>query len=142
MAAVIALSMSVSAPAAMAQISSPQRSGGVTILGKVLNPAGVPAADALVRLEQNGVQGAVETKTNAAGAFSFPALQAGNYTLSAEKAGLRSRAADVTASLQGDSKQVDLVLQDSTAASPSSPSSMQAMEFADKPRLSRGRRSP
>jgi tetratricopeptide (TPR) repeat protein len=133
MAAVIALSMSVPVPAAMAQLSSPQRSGGVTILGKVFNPAGVPAADALVRLERNGVQGAVETKTNAAGAFSFPALQAGNYTLSAEKAGLHSRAAAVTASLPEDSRQIDLVLQDSTVAGPASPSSMQAMEFADKP---------
>jgi tetratricopeptide (TPR) repeat protein len=136
MAAVIAASMSVLVPAAMAQPTSPQCSAGVAIQGKVIDPAGGPAADALVRLEQNGVPGAVETKTNAAGAFSFPSLQTGNYILSAEKAGLRSRAAAVSALSQGDRKLVDLVLQDSAAPSATiaaSPSSMQAMEFADKP---------
>src|ERR1019366_2361634 len=95
------------------------------------------AADALVRLEQKGVAGAVETRTNAAGAFAFSALKGGSYALSAEKSGLRSRVADVVASPQGDPTQVRLVLGDA-GGGPSDPgasrsSATQAMEFENKP---------
>ncbi len=134
---VIAALMSVWVPAAVAQQASPQHADGVTIRGTVLNSADKFVGDASVRLEQKGVQGVVETKTDAAGVYAFRALQAGSYTLSAEKTGLRSRAITVIASSPGDQKQVDLVLEvsgvvqkDSTA---SSPPSTQAMEFADKP---------
>ncbi len=134
---VIAALMSASVPAAVAQQASPQHADGVTIRGAVLNSADKFIGDASVRLQQEKAQGVVETKTNAAGVYAFSALQTGSYILSAEKAGLRSRAITVIASSPGDQKQVDLVLEvsgvarkDSTA---SSLSSTQAMEFADKP---------
>jgi tetratricopeptide (TPR) repeat protein len=131
---VIAALMSVSILSGVAQHSSPQPADGVTIRGAVLNSVDKFIGDATVRLEQKGAQGVVETKTNAVGVYVFSALQTGSYILSAEKAGLRSRAMAVIASSPGDRKQIDLVLEisgvDSTA---SSPSSTQAMEFADKP---------
>jgi tetratricopeptide (TPR) repeat protein len=129
--------MSVSTPAAVAQQASPQHADGVTIRGTVLNSADKFIGDASVRLEQKGAQGVVETKTNAAGVYAFSALQTGSYILSAEKTGLRSHAVTVIASSPGDQKQVDLVLEVSGAvqkgSTASSPSSTQAMEFADKP---------
>jgi tetratricopeptide (TPR) repeat protein len=124
---VIAALMSASVPAAVAQQASPQHADGVTIRGTVLNSADKFIGDASVRLQQEKAQGVVETKTNAAGVYAFSALQTGSYILRAEKSGLRSRAITVIASSPGDQKQVDLVLEDST------PSSTQAMEFADKP---------
>ena len=73
----------------------------------------------------------VEAKTSATGAFAFSGIPAGSYTLSAEKAGLRSRSAIVIASSSGNQEPVNLVLEvDSTT---SAPSSTQGMEFADKP---------
>jgi tetratricopeptide (TPR) repeat protein len=124
---VIAALMSASVPAAVAQQASPPHADGVTIRGSVLNSADKFIGDASVRLQPEKAQGVVETKTNAAGVYAFSALQTGSYLLRAEKSGLRSRAITVIASSPGDQKQVDLVLEDST------PSSTQAMEFADKP---------
>jgi tetratricopeptide (TPR) repeat protein len=139
--AALAALMSLSIPPAVAQQASPQHSDGVAIQGTVLSAAGKLVGGATVRLEQTGVPGAQETKSNEAGVFAFSTLRMGSYILSAEKAGLRSRATTVIASSQDDQKQVNLVLEnsreDSGAAhadsSSSSSSSTQTMEFADKP---------
>ena len=98
------------------------------IKGTVLDPAGNPVSDAAVKLERKDVSGAEEAKTSATGAFTFSALRVGNYTLSAEKSGLRTRSAIIAACPAGNPKPLDLVL-DPSAAATSSP----AMEFADKP---------
>jgi tetratricopeptide (TPR) repeat protein len=133
--------MSVSTQAAVAQQVSPQHSDGVAIQGTVLSVAGKLVGGATVRLEQKGVSGTMETKSNAAGAFSFWVLRTGRYILTAEKSGLRSPAAIVVASSKGDQDKVNLVLEKSgedseaihTDSSVSLSSSTQAMEFADKP---------
>ena len=124
---VIAALMSASVPAAIAQQASPLHVDGITIRGTVLNSADKFIGDASVRLQQENAPGIVETKTNAAGVYAFSALKTGSYILRAEKTGLRSRAITVIASSPGEQKQVNLVLEDSTA------SSAQAMEFADNP---------
>ena len=98
------------------------------VQGKVVNSAGTVVGDASVRLEQEGVPGARETKTSAAGVFAFSALPVGNYQLSAQKAELRTRSATVQVGSSGDEKHVDLVLDRRLDQS-----STQAMEFADKP---------
>jgi tetratricopeptide (TPR) repeat protein len=130
----IALLMSVSIPAALAQQGSSQQADRAAtqcaIKGSVLDSAGKPVADASVRLERKGVPGAVEAKTSATGGFAFSALAVGSYTLSAEKSGLRSRSTVVAASPDGDQTRVDLVL---GASDGDAPSSTPAMEFADKP---------
>ncbi len=132
--AALAALMSFAIQAVVAQQASQERAEKVAIEGIVLNAAGKLVGDATVRLEQAGVPGAQETKSNAAGVFAFSALRAGNYILSAEKQGLRSRAITVIASPREDRKQVNLVLEDSGAApAGSSDTSSQAMEFADKP---------
>jgi tetratricopeptide (TPR) repeat protein len=134
---VVAALISVAIPAAAAQYTSSQHSVGVTIQGSVLNSAGRPVGDALVRLEQQGVPGGLETKTSGAGVFRFSAPGTGSYNLSAEKSGLRSRAAAVVVSSLGEQKQINLVLEDSTPvhadSSASSVPSTQVMEFADEP---------
>ncbi len=122
---------------AFAQQPSTQQPARSTIQGTVFDAAGKAAADALVRLEQEGVAGVVETRTNADGAFAFSSLAAGRYRVSAEKSGVRSRVAEVIASAAGEPQQLHLVLENAggvpsrPAASVSSES--QAMEFADKP---------
>jgi tetratricopeptide (TPR) repeat protein len=106
------------------------------VQGKVVDSAGTVVGDAAVRLEQEGISGARETKTSAAGVFAFSDLPAGNYQLSAQKAELRTRSATIQVGSPGDEKHVDLVLlandlivkgQDDAQAS------IQTMEFADKP---------
>jgi tetratricopeptide (TPR) repeat protein len=119
-----ALLMVASALLAVAQQAS------VTIHGTVLTSAGKPVGDAAVKLQQKGIAGALETKSDASGAFTFSALPVDSYLLSAEKSGLRSRPTTAPASPPGDQRQVDLVLD--TNAAPST-SSAQAMEFADQP---------
>jgi tetratricopeptide (TPR) repeat protein len=103
-----------------------QGPNGGTVQGTLVNSSGTVVGDASVRLEQEGVPGARETKTNAAGVFAFSALPAGNYQLSAHKAELRTRSATVQVGSSGDEKHVDLVLDNAQ-------SSIQTMEFADKP---------
>jgi tetratricopeptide (TPR) repeat protein len=107
-----------------------QRMDGGRVQGRVLNSAGTVVGDVSVRLEQEGVPGARETKTSSAGVFTFSALPAGNYQLSAQKAELRTRSATVQVGSSENENRVDLVLED--AQSPIQ-SSTQAMEFADKP---------
>jgi tetratricopeptide (TPR) repeat protein len=104
--------------------------------GKVANSAGTMVGDASVRLEQAGVPGARETKTNAAGVFAFSALPAGNYQLSAQRGELRTRSAAIQVESPGDEKHVELVLLPNDLLvkdQVGTQSSIQAMEFADKP---------
>lgn len=133
---VVAALLSVALAPAIAQQASPQPVNEVTIQGSVLSPAGKPVADALVRLEQEGVPGAVEMKTNSAGEFAFSLLKTGRYSLSASKPGARSRNTAVAAIQPGEQKRVELVLEDAASpadSSATSPPSNAAMEFADKP---------
>ncbi len=122
-AGVIALLMSLSPAIA-------QHTDGGTVQGTVVNSAGALVGDASVTLEQEGVAGARETKTSAAGVFAFSALPAGSYRLSAHKAELRTRSATVQVGPSGGENHLDLVLDQAASSIQSSP---QAMEFADKP---------
>ena len=106
-----------------------KNSNQVTIHGAVTDPANKPVTDARVQLEQQGIAGPIETKTNSSGIFVFSKIPAGNYKLSAKKSGLSSAAVTVVASSQADQK-IDLKLQDTNA---SSSTTSLAMEFADKP---------
>jgi tetratricopeptide (TPR) repeat protein len=133
---VIAALVTLAVPIAVAQLASSQQSDGITIRGAVLSSLGKPVGDAVVRLEQKNVTGAVETKTDAAGGFAFSALRTGSYLVSAEKSGQRSRSAAVNAQSRGEQQKVDLVLEDpelSHSNSSVSSSAVQAMTFSDKP---------
>jgi len=133
--AVVAL-VTLLLPAAVAQQASPKYSRGVTIQGTVFSFDGKPVSDAVVSLEKKDYPGAVEAKTNAAGAFAFSSLSTGSYRLSAGKSGSRSRTTAVIASTENGMEKVNLVLQGSGLApdsGTSSTSAAQAMEFADQP---------
>ncbi len=121
--------------AAVTQDVSSRSVKGVSIHGTVLNPAGKPVRDALVRAEQIGNPDAVTT-TDQQGSFSFPALQPGTCRISAEKSGIHSRIITVAGSAQPQSD-VQLVLDVAEAVQSNSntapPSSAETMAFADKP---------
>jgi tetratricopeptide (TPR) repeat protein len=108
-----------------------QHTDGGMVQGTVVNSAGTVVGDASVTLEQEGVPGARETKTSAAGVFAFSALPVGNYQLSAHKAELRTRSVTVQVGSSGDEKHVELIL--IVEVLDDAQSSSQAMEFADKP---------
>jgi tetratricopeptide (TPR) repeat protein len=114
-----------------ASLALAQRADTGVIQGTVINPAGTAVGDASVRLEQEGASTTRETKTNAAGVFAFSGLPLGNYQLSAQKAELRTGSATVQVRSPGDQKHVDLVV--SVKGQTGAQSSIQAMEFADKP---------
>jgi tetratricopeptide (TPR) repeat protein len=121
---------------AVAQNSTSKLGDTVTIYGTVINSAGKPVGEALVRLEQES-KALASTTTNSAGDFTFSGLMAGNYVLGAEHSGMRSRPAVVLASSAGKENRIDLVLEDSVSVEKGSTalsqSSAQPMEFADKP---------
>jgi len=121
---------------ALAQNATSKLGDTVTIHGTVIDSAGKPVGEALVRLEQ-GSATVASTTTNAGGEFRLSGLVAGNYILGAEKSGMRSRPAVVVKSSPGEEQRVDLILEDSvtaqTASSASPTLSAQPMEFADKP---------
>ena len=128
--------MTLSIPVAAALQSSQQSSDGATVQGSVHNSDGKPVGDAVVRLEQRDVPGAVETRSNAKGEFAFSTVRSGSYVLSAEKAGVRSKPAAVIAQSRGQQK-VELMLEDSrldqSNFSRLTSPSIGAMTFADKP---------
>jgi tetratricopeptide (TPR) repeat protein len=117
-------------PAAVAQQEALNR--GVSIRGTVSSFDGKPVSDAVVHLEKKGSSNSVETKSSAAGAFAFSSLSSGDYQLSAEKSGPRSRTTDIAASPGSRLEKINLVLPKPVGAANSAPVT-QAMEFADKP---------
>jgi tetratricopeptide (TPR) repeat protein len=135
--AVIAAWMTFAIATVLAQNATPLHRDSVTIQGVVLDSAGRPVSEALVRLVQENAAGEGVTKTNATGGFEFKGIGAGTYTLSAEKWGVRSRSAPVIASSPGGQQKVELILEDSgsarTVSNVAYPPSAQPMEFADKP---------
>jgi tetratricopeptide (TPR) repeat protein len=125
--------------AAVAQTPAAEPRPAITVSGTVRDTAGNSIADAAVFFEEKATAASVETKTKADGTFSFLALRPGTYTVRAEKAGMRaSPSASLLLSL-GETKQVDLVLENSQATQSPSPDAKKsgpasaAMEFDDKP---------
>ncbi|HEY3988093.1 MAG TPA: tetratricopeptide repeat protein [Acidobacteriaceae bacterium] len=132
----IASLLSLSNPTAVAQQASPRDAQRGTIYGAVVDSAGTPADDALVRLDEAGSHNPVETKTDAAGTFQFLGLPSGSYTLIAEKSGLRTHSATAIPLSAGDRKHIALVLGSSPDGQPSNSSplsSTQPMGFSDSP---------
>jgi tetratricopeptide (TPR) repeat protein len=133
----IALLLSVSIQLATGRNANPQSTGEVTIHGKVEDLAGNAIGGALVRLEQKGAAISRETKTGAAGVFTFTDLVTGTYIVSAKSSGWCSRPTEVVASAAGEQREADLVLEDAAAIHSDScaASATQApvMEFTDKP---------
>lgn len=125
--ATIVVAVAVLAHAAVAQSAPPQ--GSILIQGTVLDAAHKPITGAAVRLDQKGAPGALETITNAAGAFAFPALPKGTYTLTAEKSGLTSRPTTITLNSPAVQSSFELVLEADSSAHSASPD----MSFADQP---------
>lgn len=119
---------------AFEQDSPAQMSGDATVQGTIRDATGKPVTDATVLLEEKRNFKKVETRTDAAGAFTLSAEHAGTYTVRAEKSGWRSAVIDSLVLSLGDRKHVDLVLLTLQSANPeSSPSSPSAMEFNDDP---------
>jgi tetratricopeptide (TPR) repeat protein len=115
----------------------PQSAEGATICGRVLDTAGSPLAGAMVRLKRGSDGPTTEKNAGQNGEFSFSGLEAGTYSLVAEKGGKHSAAIAVVASTSAPQLTVVVVLGDSkssgTPGKAELNSSMQAMEFADNP---------
>jgi tetratricopeptide (TPR) repeat protein len=127
--------LSTPGPLASAQSPSIAQLGGATIDGVVTNSAGIPQAEALVRLSREGAPKTAETTTSKDGSFSFSDLKPDHYTLKAEKSGVSSRTASILASSPADHLHVQLILEDSgnNKSSDSLSTTSQSMEFSDKP---------
>jgi tetratricopeptide (TPR) repeat protein len=103
------------------------------IRGTVHDAAGTPVSGASVRLEHNGAPPA-ETTTSPDGTFSFPAIQPGSYTVTAEKSGHHSHPLTVNAAQpEGEHLLLTIKDSDSTKNSSAPPAQSGGMEFADTP---------
>jgi tetratricopeptide (TPR) repeat protein len=129
----------LSSAAAFAQTPAAEPRPAIIVSGTLRNSGGDPIADATVVFEEKATAASVETKTRADGTFSFLTFRPGNYTVRAEKAGMRAPASASLLLSLGEKKQIDLVLESSPASQSSSPSAKKsagtsaAMEFDDKP---------
>ena len=114
------------------QAPAPQ-SQSVTIRGRVVDSAGVPVTGALVELETQSGAKKGELTTGPNGSFIFSGLPTGTYALTAEKAGMRTRASTLNASDPGDQPVLEIRFEDSAKADSPSGAAEQSMEFADNP---------
>src|SRR4029077_17597129 len=136
-AAALLLILSSAATFAQTPVSEPRPA--IIVSGTVRDSAGNPIADASVVFEEKATAASVETKKKADGAFSCLTFRPGNYTVRAEKAGMRAPASAPLLLSLGEKKQIDLVLEGPPASQSSSPSGKKsagtsaAMEFDDKP---------
>ena len=69
------------------------------VTGTVTDPAGAVVASAPVTLKNNDTGATTATKTNATGAYSFPLLAPGTYTITVNAAGFSSSSRAVSVSL-------------------------------------------
>jgi len=111
-----------------AQSSMPQQSKAIKIEGKVQNTRGEAVAGASVLLEEKAQASSEQTKTTVEGKFTFVIQHPGTYTVTAEKAGIRSRATDAMELSAGETKSIQVVLD--ISAPSGAPGEM---EFEDKP---------
>jgi tetratricopeptide (TPR) repeat protein len=111
-----------------AQTTSTKKADAIKIEGTVRNAKGEAVVDASVILEEKGQTNSVQTNTDAAGKFAFVVTRPGTYTVTAEKAGIRSRVSEPIVLSTEQVKLVQLTL-DLSAAS----AAPGEMEFADKP---------
>jgi tetratricopeptide (TPR) repeat protein len=132
--AVAALFLASTNVEAIAQQAGAEQAERTVIKGMVRDAAGKPVGDATVRIEQKGAP-SVEVRSDAQGAFEFPATAAGSYRVSAEKDGLRSRIAEVNSPISAREAPIVLTLQGPGSADfHAAPSSSEPpMEFADAP---------
>ncbi len=108
-----------------------------SIRGTVVDASSKPVANALIRLQRNDGSGTSETKSTASGTFILMSIPQGSYTLTAEKAGLRSHAMTVVATANKDQSSINLVLNEQEDVQSVPPASRGvAMEFSDKPNFS------
>jgi tetratricopeptide (TPR) repeat protein len=122
---------------AVVPLASSQQSTQARLQGTVRDAIAKPVAGASVSLQLKDGSATVTAVSDARGAFSFSALRAGSYVLSADKAGLHEMVSPVVALSDGEHKQVDIVLESRATprrdADTTSRSAAQAMQFADKP---------
>jgi tetratricopeptide (TPR) repeat protein len=104
----------------------------LTIQGTVCDANGKPVANAEVRLEESDKSAAV-AQSDASGVFALFVAVKGNYTISAEKSGMRSLPRAVPAAYAGAREHIDLVLDQKGVAPPATAASNSPMEFADQP---------
>jgi tetratricopeptide (TPR) repeat protein len=118
---------------AVGQPASSLQRHGIAIRGTVRDATGKAVDGASVILQPEGSP-ALVAKTDAEGGFVFTAPRAGAFTVTAEMAGLRSRAAILSSSPKEDGERVDLVLEAAQSSSSGARApSTRAMEFADQP---------
>jgi tetratricopeptide (TPR) repeat protein len=98
-----------------------------SIAGVVRDSLGEPVGTASVRLHPENSTAFTVVKTDLQGGFIFSRVRAGSYSISAEKAGVRSQTATVVAA-SGVTSKIDLRLGRSDGASGNG-----AMDFADQP---------
>jgi tetratricopeptide (TPR) repeat protein len=115
--------------------AQPQASDeSLSIQGTVRDRAGAPVGDSTVVLERAGSE-PVKTTTSADGAFTFPALAPGAYTVRAEKGRERSQAVRVNTDSAGGRENLNLTLDEAVPQmnGGSSPAPAGSMDFADTP---------
>src|SRR5271156_3002013 len=119
-------------------LPQPQATATCSVEGMVRDASGKPVAGASVLLVAPGNAKPHETKSAEGGTFSFSALSAGAFTISAEKIGLRPSVSFSLELSAGEKKHVELILDPldpSTGAAghPAPDGASAAMEFSDHP---------
>lgn len=108
------------APASQAQSqnvpAAPGSQGSATLRGTVQDSQNHPAVDAIVYLKTTGSGQTAVTHSDSQGSYRFSELQAGSYSLRAEKGGLGNAESDPFLIESSETKQVNLTLKAQSAA--------------------------
>jgi tetratricopeptide (TPR) repeat protein len=143
--AATALLLILFVPVVLAQTPAAEPRPAIIISGKVRDISGVAIADATVFLKENASGASVEGKSGADGSFSFLALRAGKYVVTARKQGFREAASEPMDLSPGQKKQIELVLSPqpgnlgatnetpASAGASKSGATSAPMQFDDKP---------
>ncbi len=105
--------------------------------GIVRDSAGKPIVGVAVILQEEGQSSPTETKSDAAGAFAFPGIRPGTYTVTLQKSGFRDAIGDSINLSPAEKKHCEFVLQasvpSSSVASAAASPSAAGIELDDRP---------
>lgn len=115
------LAMTINVGMATAQIAATPQPGEITLQGQVVDAAGRPVANAVVRLR--GAGGEKVASTDADGRFRLADVESGTYSIQAERSEMRSDARRLVVTAAAKLPEIQITLEDAGTAMP----------FADEP---------
>jgi tetratricopeptide (TPR) repeat protein len=120
---------------ARAAAQTPSDHALAALQGTLRDSQSLPIAGATLILQAAGAAKPLTAETDNQGAYAFPAVAAGTYSVHVEKSGFAAAAIPNVTLAVGERKRLDLVLEPSPPAARGAPTASEGIQFSDQPQF-------